>query len=317
MVLFGRYLLVALALSLVSCGGSSGGSGSTPTNPAPTTPTVSTVNVTGPSASAKMGETAQFTATAIMSNGSTQTVTGQATWQSSNTVVATVSSSGMVTAVGVGDADIRASFQSVTGSARMTVVSVATSLCGTVRSSTNNAGVGGAEIEILTGPNAGRKVTADSGGAFCFDGLQPGTITVRIRGANFNTSDQNVAVSGTTFVTLVLSPASSPSPTPNPPGPTPPGPTPPSPNPQPGPNGPTCNAAAYPSSASCGTPTAVCDNGQLSCSQNRSGTCSSNGGVRCWLCPGKLCNGLTTMQAPSFIFDPPLATENEAATPKR
>lgn len=48
----------------------------------------------------------------------------------------------------------------------------------------------------------------------------------------------------------------------------------------------TCSAAFYPS----GT-TAVCNNGQLSQSQNRSGTCSQNGGVRCWICPGRLCEG--------------------------
>lgn len=35
--------------------------------------------------------------------------------------------------------------------------------------------------------------------------------------------------------------------------------------------------------------TAICNSGQSSMSQNRSGTCSSNGGVRCWVCPGILC----------------------------
>jgi len=52
---------------------------------------------------------------------------------------------------------------------------------------------------------------------------------------------------------------------------------------------PTCGGASVPASVSCGTPTAQCNNGQWSCSQNRSGTCSSNGGVRCWVCPGRLC----------------------------
>lgn len=39
--------------------------------------------------------------------------------------------------------------------------------------------------------------------------------------------------------------------------------------------------------------TARCRNGQWSSSQNRPGTCSSNGGVACWVCPGRLCTGLT------------------------
>lgn len=37
--------------------------------------------------------------------------------------------------------------------------------------------------------------------------------------------------------------------------------------------------------------TAVCNDNSTSQSQNRSGTCSSHGGVKCWVCPGVLCNG--------------------------
>jgi hypothetical protein len=40
--------------------------------------------------------------------------------------------------------------------------------------------------------------------------------------------------------------------------------------------------------------TAVCKDGSFSQSQNRSGTCSSHGGVQCWICPGTLCSGLPT-----------------------
>lgn len=35
--------------------------------------------------------------------------------------------------------------------------------------------------------------------------------------------------------------------------------------------------------------TAMCNDGSWSSSQNRSGTCSSHDGVRCWVCPGPLC----------------------------
>jgi hypothetical protein len=38
--------------------------------------------------------------------------------------------------------------------------------------------------------------------------------------------------------------------------------------------------------------TAMCKDGTYSQSQNRSGTCSSHGGVSCWICPGALCSGL-------------------------
>lgn len=47
-----------------------------------------------------------------------------------------------------------------------------------------------------------------------------------------------------------------------------------------------CAAADVPGGA-----TAICRDGWTSQSQNRQGTCSSHGGVSCWVCPGALCNG--------------------------
>ena len=52
------------------------------------------------------------------------------------------------------------------------------------------------------------------------------------------------------------------------------------------------SSSCAPATASCGAATARCNDGTLSCSQNRSGTCSSHGGVSCWICPGRLCSGL-------------------------
>jgi hypothetical protein len=83
-------LAVVLATVLYGCG--SGSSGSTPTSstsPSSGSPTsVTSVAVTGTVA---LGGSAQFNATATLSNGKTQDVTSQSTWQSSNTTVATVS----------------------------------------------------------------------------------------------------------------------------------------------------------------------------------------------------------------------------------
>ena len=59
---------------------------------------------------------------------------------------------------------------------------------------------------------------------------------------------------------------------------------PPTPNPSPTPG--TCGPVA----AACGPATARCNDGSYSCSQNRSGTCSWQGGVSCWVCPGTLCS---------------------------
>lgn len=111
-------LACVIAVAFARCGGGGTSSTSTPATP---TPTVTGITITGPSTPTKPDDTAQFTATAVLSDGTTQTATTQATWQSSNTTVATVSSSGMVTALAAGETDIRATYQSVTGSMHLTV----------------------------------------------------------------------------------------------------------------------------------------------------------------------------------------------------
>jgi 6-phosphogluconolactonase (cycloisomerase 2 family) len=55
----------------------------------------------------------QYAATGLSSNGSTQDLTSTATWTSSNTSVATVSSSGLASGIGLGTTNIGASFKGV------------------------------------------------------------------------------------------------------------------------------------------------------------------------------------------------------------
>lgn len=66
----------------------------------------------------------QFTATGLFGNGSTTDITGQVTWSSSNTAVATISSSGLATAVGPGSTTITATLLGVSGTATLTVTTV-------------------------------------------------------------------------------------------------------------------------------------------------------------------------------------------------
>ena len=110
---------VALALSICACGSTPSPTTPTPTpTPAPT-PTVVSVAVTG--ATPDREGTSQFTATATLSDGTKQDVTLKAAWQSSSTLVAQVSSTGIVSVVSAGDADIMATYQTVTGKIHLTV----------------------------------------------------------------------------------------------------------------------------------------------------------------------------------------------------
>ena len=80
------------------------------------------------------GAVRQFTATGNYSDGSTQYLTQQVTWTTSNGD-ATVSATGLVTGVGVGAVSISASFSGITGSFSLTVV--APTLAGVVISPTS------------------------------------------------------------------------------------------------------------------------------------------------------------------------------------
>lgn len=94
-------LLLPLGLS-VGCGGSGGPTAPTP---APTTTSISVVFPAGETIF--IGNDVQFEARETLSDGTTRVATS-ATWESDNPTVATVSSTGLVTAVAAGEATISA-----------------------------------------------------------------------------------------------------------------------------------------------------------------------------------------------------------------
>src|SRR4051794_610769 len=81
----------------------SGSNPAAPTVPAPAAATVSSVLVTSAPSS---GTSFQLTAVAHSTDGSAKDVTGSATWLSSNTQLATISTGGVVTVIGAGDVDL-------------------------------------------------------------------------------------------------------------------------------------------------------------------------------------------------------------------
>jgi hypothetical protein len=105
------------ALLTFACGGGSKPSTpTTPTTPTPAAVTVTALDVTGPGCAAgvcsgTVGGTIQLNASARMSDGTTQGVTAQAQWNSSNPSIAAVSSSGVVTFKSSGDSDVVAVYQ--------------------------------------------------------------------------------------------------------------------------------------------------------------------------------------------------------------
>ena len=87
----------------------------------PPAPTLTTITVTPTNSIILTGASQQFTATGTYSDGSTQNITSQATWASSNTVVATINTAGLATGNSAGDATISAALAGVTGNTTLTV----------------------------------------------------------------------------------------------------------------------------------------------------------------------------------------------------
>jgi len=162
-------VLLVVSLAAACGGGSRSSTSTTPTtptpSPAPTPPTVTSVVVTGTVTLTSVNQTAQLIATARLSTGSTGVVTAQATWQTSNPSVVTVSSGGLVTARTAGTATITATYQGRSGTLSMTVTSVTPipSVSGAWRGSyVICCGVGlneGSMIWVLTQAADGRTVT--------------------------------------------------------------------------------------------------------------------------------------------------------------
>jgi hypothetical protein len=156
-------------------------------------PSLASITVTPANPTIATGGTQQFTATGRYSDNSTQNITGQVTWASSATAVATINSAGLASGVGAGSTTISASQGQVTGSTTLTVTSAPPPpLSVTAMTPANNA----------TGVNAGTTVSATFNNALNASTVTSSTFTL--------TGPNNTPVSGTYSVsgsTATLTPA--------------------------------------------------------------------------------------------------------------
>ena len=106
--------LIIGSLLLLGCGGDD--------STGPSGPTVVSIAVVGPpGAVTSVGGSGPSIATASLSDGTSQDVTGLAEWTSSNTSVVTISATGNGMAVGAGQSEICATYQGVRGCVLVTV----------------------------------------------------------------------------------------------------------------------------------------------------------------------------------------------------
>ncbi len=183
------------------------------------------VLVTPPSTSVAKGTTTSYVATASYSDGSSQVVTGSASWSTASSSIATVAA-GVATGVGTGNTTVQASFGGYSGSAALTVTDATlSSLSLSPAKTTVAAGVSvqftatgsfsDGSTQDLTGSVAWTAVWAGSGdpagsidAAGKLSKTSPGTITVTATDLKTNVQGSaTVTVTDATLTGLTLSPA--------------------------------------------------------------------------------------------------------------
>lgn len=173
-----------------------------PARHAPLAPTpaagvsVLSVTISGVTAPLTVGTTLQLRLSASLSDGTQRDVTTEAAWQSSNVAVATVSSSGLLTVNGEGEADIAATFQAVAATARVTTTRVPYRVTGRVHETepTESTVIGGAHVEVVGGPLDGYTTTTDASGLFGLPPVFDAGFRLKVKKAGYDDADYGIVV---------------------------------------------------------------------------------------------------------------------------
>jgi len=122
--------------------------------------TVASVAITPASATAAVGVPLQLTAMATYSDGSTQDITSQTVWTSSNTGVATVSTTGLITPIGAGTATITAANGGQTATVTFTTATIS-SITVTANGQTSVSTPAGIPVQLTATANYSDGTSAD------------------------------------------------------------------------------------------------------------------------------------------------------------
>src|SRR5262245_3728330 len=164
---------LAITATMIACSGKSIDNPAAPSPSLPATPgpAVTSLVITNQTVN---DTTMQMIATARLADGTTRDVTTSSTWVSSDTSVATIAPSGMLTILANGQIDVRADYQGTAASLRLVLTRppdprTRFALSGVAHEVTPGTQVlGNARITITEGPDAGTTVTTDASGQFRF-----------------------------------------------------------------------------------------------------------------------------------------------------
>jgi hypothetical protein len=192
------FALLGLSVVTVFAGGCAGNGGS-PTSPTPVPLTITVVTISGNSRLTAPGQTSQLTAVATMSDGSTKDITKTVPWRTVHGDVATISQTGLVTAVDFGEAEYDVNSPGNRGPFSIFVLPRGTYiLSGQCVQDLSRISDGRSEcladarVEIIGGPMSGRATMTDHGGNWQFIGVT-GVLQVKVSKDDYITSIQDVS----------------------------------------------------------------------------------------------------------------------------
>ncbi len=184
--------------------------------------TLSNLTLSPTSVTIAKGTTQQFTVTAVFTDGSTQNVTGQATWTTSNGAVAGVNANGLATGNAAGSAQISATYQGFTASTMSFTVTPAT-LISIAFSPASPTVAAGTSAQVTVTGTYSDGTTQDLTSAARYTSSNPAVATVNASGlitgisqgmdtvtvsAGGQTSTFTVSVSSAVLTSLAVTPTS-------------------------------------------------------------------------------------------------------------
>jgi hypothetical protein len=207
-----RVLTLGLFVTLLVHAAECSRSPSTVTGPTQFVPTpfVVRLGISGSGSLNAPGQTSQLMALATYNDGRVADVTGQAEWRSTDLTVATVSNTGLVTAVNLGEASIAARYET-----QRALLNVLVQPAGTYKLSGAITEAGGlplleVRIEVTTGPQAGQ-LARMTGAMYALYGLA-GDVTIRAAKEGFVTQTRTISMTGDRRLDVELQPVLSPAP---------------------------------------------------------------------------------------------------------
>jgi len=156
-----------------------------------------------------IGAVSQFTAVAVRQDGTSDVVTAQAAWRSSNTAIATVSGDGIVAATSRGSVEISATYGGAKGAFSFAIQSNSTfTLSGTITDATTRLAIANATIVARDASGASRTGTTNGAGRYSIPDLSSGALDLTVRADGYTTALQSARLTADLTLDVALARAS-------------------------------------------------------------------------------------------------------------